>query len=100
MGSLDHDQVVQMAWAVHQAHWRMSGKESTGDQLAALITRIWQERVCEADPKRFQSEYQITNDLRERIDIVNVVDGIAYELKVSPNNVHMEFYRDIFKVLL
>ena len=49
---------------------------------------------------RFDVEYQIAPHLKQRIDVVNVVNGIAYELKVSPNNVHMEFYRDIFKVIL
>lgn len=96
----DHDSVVLSAWEFHQAHWQLSGDESTGDQLASKITRLWQERIQELAPDRYVVEHQIAPHLRQRIDVVDVIDGIAYELKVSPNNVHMEFYRDIFKVLL
>lgn len=40
------------------------------------------------------------NGLRQRIDLVDKHDLVAYELKVSPNNTHFEFYRDIFKVII
>lgn len=34
----------------------------------------------------------------KKIDLVDLQDAVAYELKVSKNNTHFEFYRDIFKV--
>ena len=34
----------------------------------------------------------------ERIDLVDMNEGTAFELKVSPKNTHFEFYRDIFKL--
>jgi hypothetical protein len=96
----DHGVVVSLAWEVHQAHWRMSGDESEGDNLARVITETWQKRLQEAVPNRFAIEYYIAPHLKERIDVVDLVNGVAYELKASPNNVHFEFYRDIFKVIL
>ena len=97
---IDHDVVVRLAEEAHALHWQMSGSESTGDKLASLVTRTWQQRLQEIHVGRFDVEYQIAPHLKQRIDVVDVVNGIAYELKVSPNNVHMEFYRDIFKVIL
>lgn len=38
--------------------------------------------------------------LRERIDLVDLISGVANELMVSPNNDHFGCYRDIFKVLV
>jgi len=78
----------------------MSGDEGTGDKLAKLITDTWQSTLKNHNQERFAIEYQVASHLKERIDVVDLVSGIAYELKVSPNNVHMEFYRDIFKVIL
>ena len=78
----------------------MSGDEGTGDKLAKLVTDIWQAALAAKAPERFAIEYQVAPHLRERIDVVDLVAGVAYELKASPNNVHMEFYRDIFKVIL
>ena len=36
----------------------------------------------------------------QKIDLVDNHDRVAYELKASPNNVHMEVYRDVFKALV
>lgn len=94
------DLVVSAARTAHATHWRMTSDESTGDKLAKLITDTWQAEVLKHGNGRFAIEYQIADHLRERIDVVDLVGGVAYELKVSPNNVHMEFYRDIFKVIL
>jgi hypothetical protein len=94
------DIVVKAARDAHKAHWQMSGDESTGDKLARLVTDKWQSDLKTNYQERFAIEYQVANHLRERIDVVDLVAGVAYELKVSPNNVHMEFYRDIFKVIL
>jgi hypothetical protein len=78
----------------------MSGDEGTGDRLAKLITDTWQENVAKTGGGRFAIEYRVADHLRERIDIVDLAAGTAYEMKVSPNNVDHEFYRDIFKVIL
>ena len=95
-----HDLVVTAARTAHTTHWRKSGDESTGDKLAKLITDTWQRELTKSGDGRFAIEYQVADHLRERIDVVDLIAGTAYEMKVSPNNVHMEFYRDIFKVIL
>lgn len=95
-----HDLVVSIAREAHAAHWRMSGDEGTGDKLAKLVTDTWQAEVEKRAPGRYAIEYKVADHLRERIDIVDPLGGVAYELKASPNNVHMEFYRDIFKIIL
>jgi hypothetical protein len=88
-----------MAREAHKKHWRMSGDAGTGDVLAAAVTADWQRAVLAAHPRRFVAE-QPVGQLRERIDLVDLEDGVAYELKVSPNNDHFEFFRDIFKVIV
>jgi len=78
----------------------MSGDESTGDKLAAAVTSRWQDEVERLVPGQFYREHPIAEHLNERIDLVDVEGGVAYEMKVSPNNDHFEFYRDVFKVLV
>ena len=38
--------------------------------------------------------------VNERFDLVDVIDRTVYELKVSGNNPHHEFYKDVFKVFI
>ncbi len=92
--------MIRLARAAHARHWRLSGDEGTGDRLAATITREWQSAVKAKFKDRFESELRIGRHLSERIDLVDLEAGVAYELKVSPNNDHFEFYRDIFKVMV
>jgi hypothetical protein len=96
---MTHDEVIRFAREAHGLHWRLTGNTGTGDKLAAAVTSHWQNAVTEAFPGRFIPEHPV-GSLGERIDLVDTIDGIAYELKVSPNNDHFEFYRDIFKVLI
>ena len=52
-------------------------------------------------PNRFSSEVPLNNKgVTQKIDLVDDNDRVAYELKSSPNNVHMEIYRDVFKALV
>ena len=92
--------MVQLAREAHQAHWRMSGHEGTGDRLAKRVTDQWQAAVRAMNSSRYDVEVRVTPNLRERIDVVDRTAEVAYELKVSPNNAHFEFYRDIFKVII
>ena len=55
----------------------MSGDEGTGDRLAAAVTADWQSAVLSSFPGRFVAE-QPVGQLRERIDLVDLVGGIAY----------------------
>ena len=94
------DEVVAAAQKAHRAHWRMTGDESEGDKRADAVTRAWQVAVCRRDPRTFVAEFRVAKHLRERIDLVDIRRGIAYEMKVSPNNAHFEFYRDVFKAIV
>lgn len=76
----------------------MTGVEGQGDRLARRVTLTWQESVRTELGADIETEYFIGQGFRECIDLVDTRDGVAYELKVSPNNTHFEFYRDIFKV--
>lgn len=95
-----HNRVIQLARKAHATYWRTCDDVGAGDKLASAITSTWQSSVQLAFPGRFEAEHKIADYLGERIDLVDMKTGIAYELKVSPNNDHHEFYRDIFKVLL
>lgn len=78
----------------------MTGIEGEGDRRAARVTKTWQHDVVARFGDSFVSEFSIGEGLGERIDLVDMQDLVAYELKVSPNNTHFEFYRDIFKVIV
>lgn len=92
--------VIRIAREAHQKLWEMSGDESRGDKLAAAVTREWQNEVIRILGARFKAEHPIAEGLNERIDLVDLEHGVAYEMKVSPNNDHHEFYRDLFKTLV
>ena len=94
------NEVISIAQIEHNRQWRLSGDASEGTLYAKLITVAWQDAVMERSPDRFVKEYQVAPHLGEKIDLVDVVDSVAYELKVSPNNTAFEFYKDIFKVIL
>jgi hypothetical protein len=91
------DEVVSMARVAHEAHWAMTGIEGEGDRRASRVTSEWQTAVVSRFGDDFVAEYPVGDGLGERIDLVDTKDGVAFELKVSPNNPHFEFYRDIFK---
>lgn len=94
------DEIVESAREAHKLHWVMTGIVSEGDRLAALVTETWQRDVVSRFGARLVPEFSIGDGLRQRIDLVDTEEHIAYELKVSPNNTHFEFYRDIFKVII
>ena len=94
------DTIVELAQVAHRAHWAMTGLAGEGDKRASLVTATWQQSaIAQLGPDLIR-EFPIGEGLRERIDLVDRTERIAYELKVSPNNTHFEFYRDIFKVII
>lgn len=82
---------------IHSDDWTMVQDVSVGNKFAQAITHDWQNKVF-ATSTRYEAEFPVFN-LGEKIDIVDTKDRIAYELKVSPNNPHFEFYRNVFKVI-
>ncbi len=94
------DKIVERAREAHRLHWAMTGIEGEGDRRAALVTSTWQRDVTRNLGPGLMPEFRIGEGLGERIDLVDTHELVAYELKVSPNNTHFEFYRDIFKVII
>lgn len=94
------DEIVERARAAHRLHWEMTGRVGEGDRRASRVTAAWQRDVVENLGPGLVPEFGVGEGLRERIDLVDTHDLVAYELKVSPNNTHFEFYRDIFKVII
>jgi hypothetical protein len=101
--STTEDQVIALAAAAHAAVWSAGKDVSAQTQKAQLTCRYWQEAVKRHYGKRFHAEYGINGPKgrsSQKIDLVDLEEHVAYELKSSPNNVHMEIYRDVFKTLV
>lgn len=90
--------VVELASKKRHRFWKEGSDESKQTKLAQLINDQWQNAVKIKFPKRFSPEHRVGASFNEKIDLVDLEQNIAYELKVSKNNTHFEFYRDIFKV--
>ena len=48
---------------------------------------------------QIEIECKVANIANEKIDVVDVKNKIAYELKVSGNNISHEFYKNLCKVI-
>jgi hypothetical protein len=98
MNACLQNDVVELAAKRHRQSWRKSSNVSEQTKSAQQVCRLWQQAVEDNFPRRFRVEYPIGDGFKEKIDLVDLQDAIAYEFKVSKNNTHFEFYRDIFKV--
>ena len=94
---IQHD-VVELAGTKHRQSWKISSNVSTQTKAAQSVCCSWQQAVKDNFKERFSTEHPVGDGFKEKIDLVDLQDGVAYELKVSKNNTHFEFYRDIFKV--
>lgn len=94
-----NSQIVQLARVAHREHWRATSDESTGDKQATAVTTAWQTRASLLAPGSIRTEVAISDDAKEKIDLVDDRDMTAYELKNSGKNPHHEFYKDIFKII-
>ena len=97
------DQVVALAAEAHASLWTAGSDVSAQTRKAQTICTRWQEAVTQMFSNRFRAECGINGTKggpSQKIDLVDLEDRVAYELKSSPNNVHMEIYRDVFKTLV
>jgi len=97
------DQVVALATQAHMTCWSSGNDVSAQTRKAQDTCRRWQQSVQERFGSRFKEECSINGEKggpSQKIDLVDVEDRVAYELKASPKNVHMEIYRDVFKALV
>jgi hypothetical protein len=92
--------VVNLAALKHRQAWKKSSNVSEQTKSAQGVCISWQQAVADNFQDRFRAEYQVGDGFNEKIDLVDLQDAVAYELKVSKNNTHFEFYRDIFKVAI
>ena len=93
-----HETGLAIAQKKHGELWKRGSDVSTQTKSAIAVCRAWQEAVRAEFPDRFIEECVVGTGCNEKIDLVDRREFIAYELKVSPNNTHFEFYRDVFKV--
>jgi len=70
----------------------------TQTKTAIEITKKWQEDICKLNVR---AEILVSQNRTksEKIDIVDLEEMTAYELKVSGKNPHHEFYKDLIKIL-
>jgi hypothetical protein len=94
------DAIVNLAQQAHRQHWTDTGNASRGVFGATKVTEVWQQACVAAFGRAVQPEFAIGDHLSKRIDLVDVEELTAYELKVSPKNAHFELYKDIFKVII
>ena len=76
---------------------------------AQAITKKWQGEVIENNEfkgkntikieAKVKGENNTNKDNNEKIDLVDLEENKAYELKVSGKNCHHEFYKDLIKVI-
>ena len=100
MITVNEEQIIAEARrAVHEL-WTSPSEEAEGDRQARAATQTWQQRLDDLEPGQFLREVPAGPDLREQIDLLHVATATAFELKVSGNNPHHEFYKDLVKVLV
>lgn len=88
--------IIEPLRAIHKKYRLIGGGVSLHTKSAQRITSEWQAAVCKGT---VESEVKVSPENKERIDVVDFGTNIAYELKVSGNNTHHEFYKDLIKVL-
>jgi len=97
------ERVVALARKAHKKRWSAGKDVYTQTKKAQVTCREWQASVQREFEGRFDCECSIAvnkGGRAQRIDLVDCENRTAYELKASPNNVHMEIYRDVFKSLV
>jgi len=93
------DEVIEVARKAHKQFWKATSDESTGDKQATAVVSAWQRQVLSRDSATYKKEVPIFAGSRVRIDLIDLADGVAYEIKASGKNPHHEFFKDIFKVI-
>jgi hypothetical protein len=97
------DRIVQLAKKAHKRLWSGGSDVSAQTKKAQSTCKLWQDTVRTEFPDGFDIECGIASEgarASQRIDLVDCKRKVAYEMKASPNNVHMEVYRDVFKTLV
>jgi len=83
--------------SVHQTYKIKTVTDVSGHTKSSqTITKVWQDEV-----KKILGlvEKEVISGKNEKIDLVDLEEKTAYELKVSGKNCHHEFYKDLIKVI-
>ena len=88
--------VLQCLTETHNELWENGKDVGLQTKSSSKVTKVWQEKLLLIDAIRFIPEYKVGG---YKIDLADMKERIAYELKVSPKNPHHEFYRDVFKIV-
>ena len=95
------DEVVTYAEEAHRLIWSPGTDVSEQTKKSQRVCGVWQDAVIERFGSRFAAEVSLNESgPAQKIDLLDTRNRVAYELKSSPNNVHMEIYRDVFKALV
>ncbi len=73
-------------------------KIQIGDSCADRMCKEWQNLAKQIPDLEHIAEANVAGN--SPIDLLDLSQGIAYELKYSHKNVKHEFYKDLFKVLI
>lgn len=91
--------IIEKAASAHRALWKRGTDVSSQTRRSQAVCREWQQSV-EGSEDGFKTEHPFPSGTgKQCIDVFDAETQTAYELKTSPNNVHHEFYKDVFKVL-
>ena len=93
--------ILTLLEEIHNKFWSKDNNESIQTSRAHKLTREWQNKLIEIDADRYKAEFICNSRVKRshKIDLVDLNERTAYELKVSPNNAHFEFYKDVFKII-
>lgn len=94
------DPIVIAAQKAFASRLRGTSDVSQHTKNAQQIAKTWRSSVHKLDPDRFQIEAMVAPALDQKIDIVDLANGYAYEFKVSGKNAWAEFYKDVVKVII
>ncbi len=98
------DDVIKIAKEIHQRIRKHGACATVSEHTKAAqqITSEWQNTCIEklGNGNRFCKEQMVDDCSGERIDLLDTKEKIAYEMKVSGNNAHHEFYKDVMKVIM
>ena len=91
--------IVQLAREAYQCGWSRTSDVSVSTRESQAISKDWQSHVRTAGGERFSCEVKVSDEFRERIDLIDHMTATAYEMKVSGKNPTHEFFKDVFKIL-
>ena len=99
-GGVMDKSVVGAAQAAFAERTKGVASVSEHTKNAQAIAKAWRSAVYGLGPDRFQLEALVAPELDQKIDIVDLEAGCAYEFKVSGKNAWAEFYKDVVKVII